>query len=117
AEGAGRSPQPGAPLTMKLTIIVTGMISAVPGQGGATWAVLQYLLGFERLGHDVYFVEPIGSAALRPHHVALADSENGRYFRGVMAEFGLERASALLLADTRQTVGLDYGQLREISTR
>ena len=33
------------------------MVAAAPHQGGATWAVLQYLLGFKRLGHDVYFVE------------------------------------------------------------
>ena len=49
------------------------MVAGVPGQGGATWAVLQYLLGFARLGHDVLFVEqcdgalpgdaPLGTAA------------------------------------------------------
>jgi hypothetical protein len=101
----------------KLTIVVSGMISAVPLQGGAAWAVLQYLLGFKRLGHDVYFVEPIGRAELVPPHVALAESANARYFRDVMAEFEFEQASALLQVDTRETVGLDYEQLRQISRR
>ena len=41
------------------TILLAGMVAADPYQGGATWAVLQYLLGFQRLGHDVYLVEPI----------------------------------------------------------
>ena len=35
------------------------MIAADPYQGGATWAVLQYLLGLRRLGHRVCFVEPM----------------------------------------------------------
>jgi hypothetical protein len=49
---------------MKLTIIVNGIISAVPLQGDATWAVLQYLLGFKRMGQDVYFVEPTRLVAI-----------------------------------------------------
>jgi hypothetical protein len=58
--------------TPKLTILLSGMIAGVPHQGGATWAVLQYLLGFKRLGHNVHFVEPVEEAALRPAGVPLA---------------------------------------------
>ena len=101
----------------KLTILLSGRIAAVPYQGGATWAVLQYLLGFKRLGHDVYFVEPVGEAALRPADTSLARSTNAAYFGRVMAEFGLEGTSALLLAGTRQTVGLPYDRLHEIARR
>ena len=39
--------------------IVSGMVAGTPGQGEATWAVLQYLLGLARLGHDAYLVEPV----------------------------------------------------------
>ncbi len=49
--------------TPKLTILLSGMIAGVPNQGGATWAVLQYLLGFKRLGHDVHIIEPVEEAA------------------------------------------------------
>ena len=35
---------------MKRTILVSGMMAGDPHHGGATWAVLQYLLGFRRLG-------------------------------------------------------------------
>jgi len=58
----------------KLTIVVSGMISAVPYQGGATWAVLQYLLGFKELGHEVYFVESLKQTALAPRGVLLEGS-------------------------------------------
>src|ERR671916_3268494 len=99
--------------TPKPRILLSGMVAGVPYQGGATWAVLQYLLGFRRLGHDVRFVEPVEEAALRPAGAPLARSDNAAYFRRVMADFGMGRSSALLLAGTRQTVGLPYDRLRE----
>src|ERR687886_800637 len=93
------------------TILLSGMIAADPGQGGATWAVLQYLLGLKRLGHDVYFVEPIQEAALQPAGASLERSVNAAYFRRVVADFELEQSSTLLVASTRQTVGLPYERL------
>jgi hypothetical protein len=96
---------------------VSGMISGVPRQGGATWAVLQYLLGFKRLGYDVHFIEPVEEAALRPVGVSLARSDNTAYFRRVMADFGMSQTSALLLAGTQQTVGLSYERMRELVRR
>ena len=101
----------------RLTILVSGMIAGVPYQGGATWAVLQYLLGFKRLGHDVHFLEPLEAAALRPAGTSLVSSTNAAYFRQVIAEFGLEQDRALLLAGTQQTVGLPYAELRQLARR
>ena len=43
----------------KMTIIVSGMVAADPHQGGATWAVLQYVLGLRGLGHEVVLIEPL----------------------------------------------------------
>lgn len=100
-----------------LTILVSGMIAAVPNQGGATWAVLQYLLGLKRLGHTVYFVEPVRSGSLSPVSTPLASSVNARYFKSIMTAFGLERHAALLLAGTAQTVGLPYDELRRVTRR
>jgi hypothetical protein len=93
------------------------MIAGVPHQGGATWAILQYLLGFKRLGYNVHFIEPVEQAALRPAGVPLARSDNAAYFRRVMTEFGMGQTSALLLAGTQRTVGLSYERLREIARR
>jgi hypothetical protein len=39
-------------------ILVAGMVAAHPFQGGATWAVLQYVRGLEQLGHEVWLVDP-----------------------------------------------------------
>jgi hypothetical protein len=100
-----------------MNIILSGMIAGVPQQGGATWAVLQYLLGFQRLGHEVCFIEPVAEGALRPSRTPLALSTSAAYFRQVMTEFGLEEKAALLLTGTRQTVGLPYRQLREVARR
>jgi hypothetical protein len=103
--------------TPKLTILLSGMIASVPRQGGATWAILQYLLGFKRLGYNVHFIEPVEEAALRPAGVPLARSDNAAYFRRVMAEFGMVQTSTLLLVGTQRTVGIPYERLHEIARR
>lgn len=88
------------------TVLLSGMIAGDPHQGGATWAVLQYLLGFQRLGHDVYFVEPVSQAAF-------TSKKTIDYFSKVCRDFGLENKAALLLAGTQQTRGATYEQLRQ----
>jgi hypothetical protein len=45
--------------TTRLTFRLSSMIAGVPHQGGAAWAVLQYLLALKRLGHDVSLTEPV----------------------------------------------------------
>jgi hypothetical protein len=96
-----------------LTILFSGMIAADPYQGGASWAVLQYLLGLRKLGHRVLFVEPVKAAKLQPAGAGLDPSSNAAYFRQVTARFGLDGAAALLLEGTEQTVGLPYDRIRE----
>jgi hypothetical protein len=49
-----------------LAILFSGMLAGDPWQGGATWAVLQYVLGLRRLGHEVLLVEPVAGSRLRP---------------------------------------------------
>ena len=99
-----------------LRIVVSGMIAGDPYQGGATWAVLQYVLGLRRLGHDVYLVEPVTAASVRPAGVALAGSDNARYFHDVVTRFDLCGRAALLRQETRETVGLSYDQLLQAAT-
>lgn len=95
-----------------MRIFVSGMIAADPRQGGATWAVLQYVLGLRELGHDVFFVEPITPRSIRPAAAPLGSSENARYFQDVVARFGLEGRAALLRQDTRETIGVPDVELR-----
>jgi hypothetical protein len=82
-----------------MRIAVSGMLAGVPYQGGASWAVLQYVLGLRRLGHDVIFVEPVPSGGAHPGSCA------ARYFRAVADAYGLERA-ALIDTATGATTGM-----------
>jgi hypothetical protein len=99
-----------------LTILFSGMIAADPHQGGATWAVLQYLLGLRRLGHDVYFVEPVPTKSIRPAGSRLIDSTNAQYFQSVVSRFGLT-GHAALLDDDGSTAGLSMNELAAIAGR
>ena len=100
----------------RLTIIVSGMIAADPYQGGATWAVLQYVLGLRQLGHDVYFIEPVAETKLQPRGKGLSHSSNATYFRSVTRQFDLESHAALVVRGTQETVGLSYDTLRTVAS-
>ncbi len=67
------------------------------------------------LGHDVYFIEPVAADKLQPRGTSLSCSANAAYFRAVMRQFDLESHAALLLAGTKQTVGLPYDSLRSVA--
>jgi hypothetical protein len=95
-----------APAGTRLRILVSGMIAAVPGHGGATWAVLQYLLGLARLGHHVTFVEELAG-----DDPPLERAPGTVYMRAVAERFGLEERWALLRAGTRETAGISYAAL------
>ncbi|MDQ4134526.1 MAG: hypothetical protein M3179_15295, partial [Actinomycetota bacterium] len=95
------------------TILVSGMVAGVPGQGGASWAVLQYLLGLRRLGHEVVLVEPVTVAP----GVALERSPAATYGAEVMRSFGLDGSWALLPTGSTETVGLAYEDLRAAARR
>jgi hypothetical protein len=100
-----------------LTMLVSGMVAANPHHGGASWAVLQYVLGLKRLGHEVYVIEPVAAGSVQPAGAPLAHSVNARYFRRVMEDFGLGSASALLLEGTHETVGASYDELQALTRK
>lgn len=93
------------------------MIAADPGQGGAAWAVLQYVLGLQSLGHEVFLLEPLSPQAVRPQGSRFQESDNARYFRQIVATFGLEQHAALLLSGTRETCGLGFSDVIRASRR
>jgi hypothetical protein len=99
----------------KRSILFSGMIAADPFQGGATWAVLQYVLGLRRLGYDVCFVEPVKASSLHPAGATLEVSDNARYIAQVAGDFGLGGSVALLLEGTRTTFGMAYEQLEQVA--
>jgi hypothetical protein len=76
-----------------MKIVVGGYIVAYP-LGGMTWHHLNYLLGLEDLGHDVFFLEDSGAYAV-PYNPAIqlceVDSTHGRaYLQRTFSEFGLK---------------------------
>jgi hypothetical protein len=89
-----------------LRILLAGMVAGDPHQGGASWAVLQYVAGLVELGHEVVLVEPIAPEALEP------GGEVARYFRSLPF---LEGRAALLAQDGEETVGLSHAQLLEFA--
>ena len=80
------------------TIAVSGALARKAGRGGHTWVLLQYLLGFRRLGWDVLFVDRLDPEA----NVEAA----GPYFIEVMERFGLLESAALLDHAGRTIAGL-----------
>jgi hypothetical protein len=94
----------------RLSILLSGMLAGVPGQGGATWAVLQYLLGLRRLGHEVVFVEPVECGG-----AALADTPAATYFGHAVARHGLEGRAALIDPATDATFGMGRGELKRFA--
>lgn len=94
-------------MTTRLRIVVAGTVASVPGQGGWTWVVLQWVLGLRRLGHRVLWIDPATPSRRDRRKGALADGVNLRYFRDVVERFGLSGDAALVLQGrSRQVVGL-----------
>jgi hypothetical protein len=90
----------------RLRILLAGMVAGDPHQGGASWAVLQYVAGLSELGHEVVLVEPVPVESLQ------ADGEVASYFRALPL---IEGQSALLGEETERTLGLPYRQLLEFA--
>src|SRR5689334_16919196 len=92
-------------------ILVSGMISKHPRQGGATWAVLQYILGLRGLGHRVTFIEQIAGKDLLPSGASLQGSLNGTYFIDVVQRYGIADCSALIQEESFESVGIPYPEI------
>jgi hypothetical protein len=86
-------------------IIFSGMVAGDPEQGGASWAVLQYVLGLRGLGHDVYLVEPVDR--LEPRSV--------RYFDELVRDFALDGHATLLVRGGTESAGIPYPELRRLA--
>jgi glycosyltransferase involved in cell wall biosynthesis len=91
-----------------MTVMVSGMVAGVPGQAGASWSVLQWVLGLKELGHRVVLVEEVSPEKLVPAGAPLEESGNARYFHELVSEFGIEGDSSLLAGGTTSTAGLPY---------
>jgi hypothetical protein len=83
--------------------MVGAMACGDPWQGGATWAAAQYVLGLQRLGHDVWLVEPVDRTV------------DAGYVREVTSFFDLEDRVAFVERSTWETVaGISVEQLSSL---
>jgi hypothetical protein len=90
----------------RLKILLSGMVAGDPRQGGASWAVLQYVAGLEELGHEVLLVEPVSVESLEPA------GETASYFGQLPL---IEGRAALLGSETELTIGVSYAELLEFA--
>src|SRR5215208_322457 len=73
----------------KKQIVLLGIMSRKP-VAGVVWQVLHYLLGFRRLGYDIYYVEAHGLATgLLMEHGEEGSFTAAAFIDGVMRRFGL----------------------------
>lgn len=84
------------------SIVVAGMVAGQPRQGGAAWAVLQYVLGLGDLGHEVTLVEPV---------VGPGPGVESFFGREIVEAFGLEGRAALVVAGSGRTIGMPRADL------
>jgi len=100
-------------------VLFSGSIAGHPlGYGGNTWAFVQWLLGFRRLGFDVYYVEERRAGEsmderLKP--VPFMESANAHYFRQVIERFDLGDRAALLEAGSSAHVGLSREDIEKVA--
>ena len=96
------------------TILVGGSVAQRPGSGGHTWVFLQYLLGLQRLGHEVVLVDRLEpdmclDAAGRP--CAVEESGNLAYLAAVMDRFGLGGRWSVLYDGGSRALGMSRSAL------
>jgi hypothetical protein len=91
---------------MRETVVVAGSVAQRPGRGGHAWVLLQYLLGFERLGYEVLFLDRLTREMLPPG-AAWPPPREVEWLRSTMAAQGLESDWCLLLdGEAGSTAGL-----------
>jgi hypothetical protein len=97
-------------------IVLLGMMSQMP-VAGHVWLVVQYLVGFQRLGYDVYYVEAHGCT---PRELMRSKEEDGparaaAFIEQVMERFGFgERWAYHELHGRNRCFGLSESRLREL---
>ncbi len=90
----------------RLRILFSGMVAGDPEQGGASWAVLQYVLGLRALGHEVYLVEPVDRL----------EQSSVDYFAKLVRDFDLSGHAALLVRGATESFGLGHRELVRVAS-
>jgi hypothetical protein len=101
----------------RLLLVVLGMMGRCPF-GGQTWLYLNWLRGFARLGHDVYYVEDDATWPYDPRVDSVTDDPTyaASHLERCLAEIGLAGRWAYrpLFEGTEECLGLPVARLREL---
>lgn len=103
-------------IARKKRIVLLGMMTRHP-VAGVVWQTVHYLVGFERLGYETYYVEAHGT---NPSMFMEREEDDGfgraaAFISSVMRRFGLEGRWALqALHDNGRCYGLSEEQLKQL---
>ena len=98
-------------------LVVMGFMGSIP-IAGVIWQHIHYIVGLQRLGHDVYYIE---DSALLPYNPETFETNNSfayavKVLRGLATEFGFQDRWAFwarYLPDT-PSAGLSPQQIRQL---
>src|SRR6266542_3131396 len=102
-------------LRRKDRIVVLGFMSHFP-VAGVAWQTIHYLIGFQRLGYDVFYVECHGCT---PTKLMQSRTDDGpmraaTYIDTVMRRFDLHHRWAYNAVSESRCFGMNETQLREL---
>jgi hypothetical protein len=101
---------------MSHSVVIAGALAQKPKIAGHTWALLQYLLGFKRLGWKTLFVdhlEPSLCVDEAGQGCTPEGSVNLRYVLDVVRSFGLEEDYVLIGTGGESLIGMPRPRLLE----
>jgi GT2 family glycosyltransferase len=102
-------------LARREKIVLLGFLSHFP-VAGVAWQTMHYLVGLQRLGCEVYYVEAHGCT---PSKLMRSPTDDGparaaEYIKGLMRRFGLERRWAYHALYESRCLGMSDTQLRDL---
>jgi hypothetical protein len=98
------------------SITVAGSLAQKPLHGGHAWVLLQYLLGFKRLGWEVLFVDALSTGMCFDQAGDPCDVEqsiNIQVFRRIMREFGLQDDFCVVIDEGQRFIGVPRERVLE----
>src|ERR1044072_6152928 len=98
-------------------IIIGSVISIVPYSPGMAWNWMQHAVGFQRLGHDVYYleqIEPSWCLDAQGNSCRLEDSVNRRLFQEIMERFGFMERACQVYRGGEATFGMSLDALSAV---
>ena len=101
---------------MPKSLVIASALAQKPSIGGHTWVLLQYILGFKRLGWQTLFVdclEPSACVDETGQACPLERSVNLRYVLDVAGFFEMEDSYVLIGPDSESYLGMPRSRLLE----